>query len=426
MSNKSPFDPLPNIPKIPENCMTAKTFTELYSKDLTKFFTPNQTKPEYYEKYTKIIPIDRCFCYFQDLGMTLIKKDIAKGSAGSVSIVGYEDKEYIVKISKLKTTNAPTIDTEINYKLTEQDSLTFIGLHTFTEDTIISYIMNDLFRTKLNIASVIHQYGSSICPKFGIQLLEKANGGDLTSFPISHRTTLLKHGYLQQISEKVFMRHDLLEGILLQTLTAILYAKTHLNYLHNDLKADNVLISFTIDESTGKIKFQTKLADFGKASVKIGNTVLYNHKQKSLDNYEKYFDPSQTYIVPKTQLVTRFYTLNLYYTSFDIYFFFMSLLSNDVYFNTFFYLFDQNSIFFKCWEILFPSPDDASHVFKNLANVQSHIFKHRARVAIHQLYGITLRNDILPKLVNLLKQSRETAKPNNAKNSTKNSTSNKN
>ena len=406
MTTSSPFDPI-DQKSVPESCRTAEIFKSLYSSDILPLFDPTQTKAQFYEKYTKIVPIDRCFCYFQDLGITLIKRDIAHGSVGSISIVEYEDRQYVVKTTKLHTKNEPTIAKELNYKFTKLGSLNFVGLNTFTLDTICTYIINNHFRNKLNVSATIHQYGASLCPKFGIQLLEKASGGDLRDFPISHGKKLKKFGYIQEIGSKSFMRRDMLANILLQIMTSILYAQDNLNYLHNDLKADNILISYEIDESTGKIKFQTKLADFGKASVKLGNTVLYFHQQKHemLKDYEKYFDSSQTYEVSKYFVLKRNSEMMLFYKSFDIYLFFISLLTVEPFYNTFFYQFDEKSVFYQCWTTLFPSPETASLLFKRVSKLSQNFTKETARASTKQLVGIILYNDILPKIVKILEKS---------------------
>ena len=396
----SPFDPLPNNKAVPEYCRTAEIFKKLYSKDITSLFDSKQTKPQFYEKYSKIVPIDRCFCYFQDLGIELVKKDIARGAHGAISLVKYKDHEYVIKV-----TNISSINSELNYKITTDTTAqtNFVGLKTFTLDTLNSYIINDLFHTQLKIASTIHQYGASICPSNGIQFFEYANGGDLLNFVTKHQPLLEKHGYMQNIADKRFLRRDLFKGILLQILTTLQYAKTKLNFLHNDMKADNIFISYTLDESIGKLRFQTKLADFGKSSVKLGSTVIHPHQQKDITKYAQYFDPSSTYKIPKHFVLVRNQQMSLFYSSFDIYILFMSLLLEESYYNTFFYQFDEKSIFFKCWHILFPDQTVAKEMMRRITLGQQDFTRRTMRSATKQLHDITLHNDILPKLIAVLR-----------------------
>lgn len=405
MSNKntkSPFAPIPLSEQLPESCRTFDIFSKLYPDSFKDLFNPKQTKIQYYEKYTKIIPIDRCFCYYQDLGFTILKKDFASGSAGSVSLVEYKGHKYIVKVTKLH--HKISIDNEIKYKYKLVNSIKFIGLHTFTLDTIVTYVVNNLFRNKLNVASTIQQYGTSLCPKFGIQVLENANGGDLRSFIIKNEKLLSKHGYIQKIADKPFVRRDLFTNILLQTLSSLLYAQQKLNFIHNDLKLDNVLISYTLDETTGKLRFQTKLADNGKASIKYGDTVIHLNSQTKFDDYEKYFDPNSTYEVPKTFIFKRNSEMSLYYSSFDIYVLFVSLLTEYAYLNTFFYQFDEKSVFYKCWQILFPESDTFKLMKHRVSKIIKNFTRNTARATIVELTGIKLYNNVLPKLVEVLRK----------------------
>jgi len=398
----SPFDPLPPNKAVPEHCRTAELFRKLYTTDISSLFAADQTPANYYEKFNQIVPIDRCFCYFQELGIEIVKKNISSGSHGTITLVEYKDHKYVVKVSKISS-----IRNELNYKHHTQGDLTFIGLHTFSLDTLSSYIINDLFHTKTKIASTAHQYGSSICPTNGVQFLEYSNGGDLRNFVTNplHRTMLEKHGYVQIIANKPFVRRELLQGILLQILTTLQFAKTKLNLLHNDLKIDNVFISYILDETTGKLRFQTKLADFGKTSVKLGKIVLHFHKQDpaELSKYQTYFDPSATYQIPSNFTLTHNSKMSIYYSSFDIYTLFMSLLLEETYFNTFFYQFDEKSVFFKCWQILFPSSETANKLARRLIISQQNFTRTKMRAAIKQLHNTTLHNDILPKLLQVLK-----------------------
>lgn len=396
----SPFESLPNNKAVPEHCRTAEVFKHLYSKNITPLFDSKQTKPQFYEKYSKIVPIDRCFCYFHDIGVEIVSKNIARDASETISLVKYKNHQYAIKV-----TTIPSIRSELNYKfITDPESqINFVGLKTFTLDTITTYIINDAFHTQLKIASTVHQYGASICPSNGIQFLEYVNGGDLRNFVTKHQPLLEKHGYMQTIADKQFLRRDLLKGILLQILTTLQYAKTKLNFLHNDLKADNVLISYTLDESTGKLRFQTKLADFGKSSVKLGSTVIHLHQQKDISKYTTYFDPTTTYKIPTNFVFVRNQQMALYYSSFDVYILFMSLLLEEAYYNTFFYQFDQESVFFKCWNTLFPDQAVADKMMRRITITQQDFTKTTLRTATKQLHDITLHNDILPKLIAVLK-----------------------
>ena len=430
--SKSPFE---QNNQLHDNCRTFDVFTKLYDTSIDTLFDSKQTKAQYYEKYTKIIPIDHCFCYYQSLGFDILKKDFASGSAGSVSLVEYKGHKYILKLTKIH--DKLSIDSELNYTLSTINNIKFVGLHTFTLDTIVTYIVNNLFRNKLNVASTIQQYGASLCPKFGIQLFENANGGDLRSFIIKNDKLLTKHGYIQKIADKPFIRRDLFKTILLQTLTSLLYAQTKLNYIHNDLKLDNVLINFTLDETTGKLKLQTKLADNGKASVKFDNTVIFLHKQKKelLSEYDKYFDPASIYEVPRTFVLKRNSEMSLYYSSFDIYLLIVSLLTETAYLNTFFYQFDENSMFYKCWKILFPDPATFDIMTKRVKKIFKNFTKETARASIKELVGIKLYNNVLPKLIKVLsadinsknsKNSENSENSKNSKNSKNSENSNKN
>lgn len=400
----SPFDPLPNNKAVPEYCRTAEIFRKLYSKNISTLFNPKLSKPEFYEKYSQIIPIDRCLCYFQDLGINLVKKNIASGAAGSVSIVEYKDKKYIIKISKLS--GDLTLNKEINFKFNSTNTINFVGLRNFTLDVIATYIINNLFYSQLKVASTAHEYAASICPKFGIQLFELANGGDLNSFVTSTKniTLLEKYGYIQKIGDISLIRRDMLQGMLLQIMTTLLYAKKRINFLHNDLKADNVLISYKIDEKTGKIRFQTKVADFGKSSVKLGNTVIHEHSQTEFDKYDDYFDDNRTYQVPRNFIFIKNKKMALYYQYFDVYVFFISLLLVPTYFNTFFYKFDEKSIYYKCWKVLFPDDKVAREIINRIQKKQKDFTKEKMRTVISIFMGVTLLNNVLPKIVTILKK----------------------
>lgn len=344
----SPFDPTGAPPNIPDTCRTAEVFRKLYAGDISKLFT-SQNKDEFYEKINNIVPLDRCFCYFRDLGIEPKPLKNNKHISDKNRIpVTYEDHPYLITLTKLKTVNSPTLAKELEYELKEST----VKLRPLLANILISYMVNYTFLSKLKVASSLHLYGASICPKIAVQFYEYPNGDTLSNFVSSPNTKplLLKHGYLQQISHKTLIRRDLFQGILLQIFTALSYLQTQLKFHHNNLTAKTTYISFVLDETTGKMRFQTKLANFQKSSITTSNqktsfTLVSRESSSSSSSSSSSTTSSET----------------------DIYTLIFSLLTLEPFFNTFFHLFDTNSTFYKLWNLLFPDPQTSEKYIKKIS-----------------------------------------------------------
>lgn len=341
----SPFEPLP--PNIPDTCRTAEVFRKLYAQDLTKLFTNKQTKEQFYEKINQIVPLDRCFCYFRDLG---IEPQTQTQPTNTNEIpVTYEEHPYMIKLTNLTTVNSPTLAKELEYTTnTNTNTKGIIELRPLLNNIIISYVINYTFLSKLKVASSLHLYGASICPKKAVEFYEYANGGSLKDFVLTTNphsqthTLLLKHGYLQQIAHKTLIRRDLFQGILLQLFTALSYLQTQLQFRHNNLTTHTTYISYILDKTTGKLRFQIKLANFQKSTITTNQTD------------------------PLTINSTEASTTQSSPTA-DIYTFIFSLLTLEPFFNTFFHLFDSKSTFYKLWQLLFPTSQISEKYIKKVS-----------------------------------------------------------
>ncbi len=269
----------------------------------------------------------------------------------------------------------------------------YIGLDEFTNETVVGYIIHDLYQQTDQIKighdfAVLYYYGG-ICGKLnlGCDIIEYCDLGTLHDMAVSTKTIGYRGLYnvsdpiTGEVSTKILIHENVLKTILNQVASGLHFLITNIQFVSGDLKPDNILV--ISQQVKGQYKsldvsgsFKCKIADFGKSSctIKKGSDAIRIYNQSYLANtYENlfsfkpniYFDINgeSYYIVDETfavQILPRLRHSSLpYYRSFDYYTFMVSLLLLEEYYYTFF---SGTTLINKYWVPLWLNIEDATEM----------------------------------------------------------------
>lgn len=244
----------------------------------------------------------------------------------------------------------------------------YIGLDEFTNETIVGYVIHDLYRgyDMINLGqdfAVLYYYGG-ICNNLGCDIIEYCDLGTLHDMVTSYKTIQYRGLYnvndpiTSQLTTKILINENVLKIILSQVVAGLHFLIEHIQFVSGDLKPDNIFVISQEVKGTYKSldvsgNFKCKIADFGKSSctLKRNDDSIRIYNQSYLANtYDNIFsftpnilnDPlnGPYYIVDETfavQILPRLrHSFIPYYRSFDYYTFMISLLLIESYYYSFF------------------------------------------------------------------------------------------
>lgn len=308
-----------------------------------------------------------------------------RGKIGVPYLLTIQNKQYILKSSAAKTIvhksqDPPTLLKSLLDQETSMISCEFpplnhisfyIGLDEFTNEVLISYIIDHMMK-KINLSTYLLHYLGYKCSNIGYNLMEYADLGTLDQIGTNARW----NSYLDTIEDSKRIKGPILLGILKQLIITLDYLQKNLHFIHGDGKSANIFVSstpFSFDAFGIHFTapFTCKIGDFGKSSLTFNRFRLFNYNWlASTYLYVSPFLPSitnDTYTVSNlnsVQIYTRLRHMGFpYYLSFDTYTFIVSLLLDPIFFHTFF----ESPALSEIWDILW-YPSDQALMYSRLLN----------------------------------------------------------
>lgn len=289
--------------------------------------------------------------------------------------------ELIVKLSKIDVpystyrSKPPTSISDLDSRDVAQcitnielDKIQYLASDEFTNETLISYLINyigDLL--KLPPLFVTH-YEGAICSdkltgeQFGLNIMEHCDLGPLDK--VSENPKFSQYGLNYEVtyggyrSSLYLINESVVKQILTQITVGIHMLQHHVGFISGDLKAGNIFLkSDPIDTKYMGIQikcpFTCKIADYGKSSAMFrqlnGGIIRFYNDSKLSNLYMKIhpFSPNISqedneyyYTIGDiftTQLYTRIRHMGIpFYRSFDYYTVLVSLLTIPAFYYTFF------------------------------------------------------------------------------------------
>ncbi len=292
-----------------------------------------------------------------------------KGKVGVPHVVSYptiDGNKYIIKVSRVSPTvvyseEPPTSIKEISKYMTVMKTclygnlqMSYLGTDDITNETLISFILEDLYSRYPNIGlgtgGIINHIGATICSKGynGINLMEMADLGTLRSLAsVSKYTEIADFSDgVRAFRRKVFTVSTM-KSIIGQVVANLDFLQSTVDFNHGDLKVDNILvksgdISIRYKDLYLDSRFTVKIADFGKSSltvdhgerVRLFNRSLAASKYLWVAPFRPYIGSigKETYYVVDSYITAQIYAQSRhmgipFYLSFDTYTFMVSLLS---------------------------------------------------------------------------------------------------
>lgn len=260
-----------------------------------------------------------------------------------------------------------------NSKSPDNKILLYANCDGFATQTCIHMILNEIFKNaKLNnelIDNYVYQYDAFICGKLGYNIMEFAKFGDLSN-------------YLTNYVKTDTISLELAEDIIKQILKPLYILKNDkFGFVHADLKCRNIFVS---ENDNNEPVF--KIADYDKSSITWNSIRFFNNTgnykiplsdikpdmyndESNKETYYYYTLKNNVLIVQKN---TMFNPIG-FYTSYDIYTFFYSLMMEPKFFNLFnsYYQIEISNksnnlpLIYKIWKNLWIS-DDYHKIMKNI------------------------------------------------------------
>lgn len=307
------------------------------------------------------------------------------GSEGKIGvpylIQNADGSELIAKLSKVSSLYSsyleepPTLISDINRRGVRQcitnvnlQELRFLASDEFTNETLISYVLNYAASSALLPPLFVKHYIGGVCTDncsqdYGLNIMEYCDLGPLDKINRFH-TYFNRHiiNYDIEDDDKYFTGYlldpDIIFQILAQITVGLHMLQSYAGFVSGDLKAGNVFIkSDPINIVYMDIKlnsqFTSKIADFGKSSCMLprtDGTSLRFYNESFLSNVYLKVHPFKPDI--STEFGEYYYKIgNLttaqeyarirhmalpYYSSFDYYTLIVSLLTNPVFYYIFF------------------------------------------------------------------------------------------
>lgn len=292
-----------------------------------------------------------------------------QGKVGIPYILTTHDRTYIVKLSELSETlsckyelRPPTSLKGIGVIKCISDinlnNITYIASDEFTNETLISYILNYLTIFTYIPPLYVKHYKGSVCDNTGLNIMEYCDLGSLDSISTNIFFKNNISPYNIEFRGRKFviplLDHEIIFKIFQQLVCAIYMLQFHLDFTSGDLKAGNVFVkSEPIDTIYYGIPLQAnftcKIGDYGKSSCMLyknnGGIRFYNTNATAkiyltLHPFIPDIDDNNYYTIGKIldyQIFTRTRHMGIpYYHSFDYYTILISFLSNKYIFYMFF------------------------------------------------------------------------------------------
>lgn len=376
-----------------------------------------------------------------------------KGKIGTPYIIVNEEltddirNTLVVKISKIKklhSTYSSSPSTALNFFTASRDktnkclsnielkNIRYIASDEFTNETLISYVLNYLITQYQIPLLFVRHYQSGICGEnnnlFGLNIMENCNLGSLDS-TLNH--PLFKNNLQQhQINDngRQFISSLVNKDIIFQIFTQIVIGldilQSYLAFISGDLKVSNIFLkSEPIDINYIGIKlksqFTCKIADYGKSSCmlyKSDGTAIRFYNDSSLANAYLTIHPFTDNIdiidnnyfysinYPFTsQLYTRTRHMGIpFYHSFDYYTVLVSTLTIPHFYYMFF---SDNNLINIFWTDIWKDNDDSIEAMNRIHQFVLEKKGQNMSDAINILKGLKLKCDaiklVIKNLINI-------------------------
>lgn len=332
------------------------------------------------EFYSKIISINEdCLCKTfvsgEKVYYTRKPTALAKGAAGTVykltNASNEDNQSLILKVMENvdvkefitmrlteypNTTQKPLIERYLqnNPLITTENKRITVSFQSdnFTNQTILHMLLNIILSRRCD--NFVYQYDAFICNEggknMGYNIIEFCNSGDLSNY-INKETTIITNDFMDDVMKQILTPLAMLEPY---------------EFVHSDLKCKNVFVNI---DSTGKVTY--KIADYDKSSINwngcrfhnnglsivpdIGKTCIkkiYDVKKSCMDSILDEREGTYTISDYSSPVMTNFgLRMNniAFYTSFDVYTIYVSLLLEPKVWEWFKTEESKTSLFYKCW-----------------------------------------------------------------------------
>jgi hypothetical protein len=302
------------------------------------------------------------------------------------------------------------------------ENIRYLASDEFTNETLISYILNILTYKYLLPPLFVKHYQGAICSDgnslYGLNIMENCDLGALDKLPDNIKFSKYINEYIVFDDGREILEYLIDSDIILQLLTQITSGlhmlQNYLVFISGDLKAGNVFVkSQPINTTYMGIKliapFTCKIADYGKSSCMYpmnNGTYLRFYNESILSNIYLSFDPfvpeiqhisnDYYYIVDHT-FVSQVYTRTMhmgvpFYKSFDFYTVLVSMLTLPAFYYMFFSDNKLKSIF---WDPIWYDVNEASEANHR---IRQHMIENKGRSisdAIIILRGLKLKCNAL-------------------------------
>ncbi len=222
------------------------------------------------------------------------------GARGTPHLVNIDDRLYVVKAVKLEGRWSKYRDTDIfNLKELKKSieakpelatvclgvnkfSYQYIGCDDFANEILIGSLVRAAFENEKSMPPLYNKiYTQSMCGSYGLILMDYAEKTDLYSFSarpdLGDFFTTVQVNFNGRLSAVTAVKPEATWLIMKQVACALDFLQGKIEFVHSDLKAQNVLLSTRPSTGTYKGvnlsgKLSARISDYGNASATIKST----------------------------------------------------------------------------------------------------------------------------------------------------------